>query len=772
MTDFDFDPLDDLEEQELMRELQEASVQSKTEEQELSLTPAAAVQLADRCRQVFDVFRAARSGLVPGAEAAWKSLEAAAIELMGASMTDSSSIGSARVQADSPKTAVENASGTPSVKRVSSTGSPASQFCIGSSEADPYHDTMILNLDGTGQLTEAQSYVFGSTDGQAESILVSRCLRGWIVIYPYSGMSRYGLQPDGVCEEICLGSLQAQPALEADEYLRRAAWGTSLADEIERNRPTIDREEMQKSFEEADRELEILSLERDSFFNELPQRIHTLSSYLEGMLSSADRLRQEEARMEREAVKETAKEVKPIESIGGANPFLTMEAQYRDLHEKLAAGLIEQQEFHATVSRLELIDDRQILWRLHPISGKWLVHVNKTWIQADPSSADSDTVPAKEGPIAARNGDMGIQPQTAAVITEECRVDTPREEIAGRLTTVATPPEPPDESQPAVREEGSGGGRVVETPAESSPFVPLACQSCGAVLKGGKKFCVKCGASVPTAASQGVVEESGDMQWLTFDSEPPPLPGDRQPQIIHKMRPERPTERVETAEPPPAAEEAAPKGVEQPLPEAPQPWGFRDQSSALAAQAVEFLEKSGLGARTGLGAMLPRMVRATLLDKNVFREVASDASLQGEAWQVIIIVILLGCGGVLISSIQYLSASLLYSLIPTTVIQLIAVLARIWLTQVIASFWLKTTISFGQFFRAVAYAQSPVGLQIIPMVGQFIGLWSLITNTAAIRDITGCNTKNAAVLAIVGIIGATAAVSFAGPFVQTLLAIF
>lgn len=210
--------------------------------------------------------------------------------------------------------------------------------------------------------------------------------------------------------------------------------------------------------------------------------------------------------------------------------------------------------------------------------------------------------------------------------------------------------------------------------------------------------------------------------------------------------------------------------VEPELPPSGEPWGFQDQLTGVAANVIGFLDQSGLSSRTGLGAMLPRMIRAVLLDKAIFREVAADASLQSDAWQVMILVILLSCSGVLISSIQHLSASSLYSIVPTAVLQIIAILVRIWLTQVVAASWLKTRTSFGQFFRALVYAQSPVSLQIIPVAGQFIGLWTLITSTAAIRDITGCNTKNAAILAIVSILGAMEAVSLAGPFVQTLLA--
>jgi ribosomal protein L40E len=462
---------------------------------------------------------------------------------------------------------------------------------------------------------------------------------------------------------------------------------------------------------------------------------------------------------------------------GHGNDFTRAEAEYWPLRGKLAAGRLLREAFEEACRKLEVTDSRGRLWRLHPDDADWLVFDGKSWLKADPHAEPVAAQPDHVEQTRAVDGEAPAPTGPGFTVSVKEQKPVPGEED---LREAPIP-------VPVCRRCNAAvpvGQELCEKCAmETASIAPLPvdagalCPKCGAVLRPNKSFCTKCGEPVQTPAGSsesktapGVSYEGGSAKITQAGAEspledselpPPPPPSDARVQEPGRFasKPEAKPTQVKASE-----------RVEPELPPSYEPWGFQDQLTGVAANVIGFLNQSGLSSRTGLGAMLPRMIRAVLLDKTVFREVAADASLQSEAWQVMILVILLSCSGVLIASIQHLSASSLYSIVPTAVLQIVAILVRIWLTQVVASSWLKTRTSFNQFFRALVYAQSPVSLQIIPVAGQFIGLWTLITSTAAIRDITGCNTKNAAILAIVSILGAMEAVSLAGPFVQTLLA--
>jgi hypothetical protein len=446
------------------------------------------------------------------------------------------------------------------------------------------------------------------------------------------------------------------------------------------------------------------------------------------------------------------------------------EEEFWALKGKLSAGRMTQAEFYAAVAMLVVQDHRGQVWRIEPEEGVWLLFKNNQWVRDNPRSSESDIrEPALE------SAPESTVPDESALTAQRTRV-TEVSVTQAEEQTAGGPRARPEESK---------------TPPPSEPQHAASgmerCRECGAFLSKTKKFCTKCGAQIhatepPSPPGQTAVESSPDV-FLTFDSAPlsPPTSGGERFVFGGARRESPPSHRqpepkkVDSREPEPTPSLSRSKPrrsaeLEQPLPPAPQPWGFQDKMTEVADKVIAFLQQSGLSARTGLGGILPRMVRATLLDNAVYREVASDPSLQAEAWQVLILVVVLSSSGVLIASLQSLSASMLFSIVPAAVIQAVALLARIWVTRLVASSWLKTPIGFNPFFRALVYAQSPVCLQVVPVVGQFIGLWRMITSTAAIRDITGCSTQNAAILAVVGTLGDMMAISFAGPFIQTLIA--
>jgi hypothetical protein len=192
-------------------------------------------------------------------------------------------------------------------------------------------------------------------------------------------------------------------------------------------------------------------------------------------------------------------------------------------------------------------------------------------------------------------------------------------------------------------------------------------------------------------------------------------------------------------------------------------WGFQDQTTNVAAQVIRKLNESGFSTQTGFGRMVARLIQGALLDKAIYWQVAADNTLQTEAWKVMGLVIVLGTAGLYFFSLSFLG---LVPIVSVGIIQLISWVAKVWIVQVAASAWLQKQISFSQLFRPLAYAQSPAILQVIPTLGPVVGLWCVVTNTAAIRDVTGCDTWSAAILALIAVIGVMIATSFAAPIVQ------
>jgi DNA-directed RNA polymerase subunit RPC12/RpoP len=328
---------------------------------------------------------------------------------------------------------------------------------------------------------------------------------------------------------------------------------------------------------------------------------------------------------------------------------------------------------------------------------------------------------------------------------------------------------------------------------------PLVCPRCRTAVKKGRKFCVNCGAPVIVDALTPVgtravclrcgTELKPNTKFCTLcgaraaDDQP------RRPRASVPRVPVNPIEKWELPLVPMSVPPLPPTtgqvfafdmtrlttvsgssvAAERPwqnLSASGQCWGFQDQTTNLAHQVIGKLNESGFSTQSGFGSMVARMIQGALLDKTIYRQVAADASLQTEAWKVMGLVIVLGTAGLYFFSLSFLG---LMPIVSVGIIQLIAWVAKVWVVQVAASAWLQKQISFDQLFRPLAYAQSPAILQIIPTLSPVVGLWCVVTNTAAIRDVTGCDTSSAAILAVIGVIGVMIATSFAGPIVQIFL---
>lgn len=213
-------------------------------------------------------------------------------------------------------------------------------------------------------------------------------------------------------------------------------------------------------------------------------------------------------------------------------------------------------------------------------------------------------------------------------------------------------------------------GAQVPSPLSESFQAGAMCRRCGAKLKANKGFCGSCGA--PTSYTPSPIEVQAPPSYPVQDdpakkwepppaftlAPPPPPSGQVYTFKVSKSgaarSPAATPEKVSTsgtARTPSVAPEG--RAQELPLPPSSQPWSFQDQTTNFATQIITKLNASGFSTRAGLGALLARMIRATLLDKTIYREVAADGSLQSEAWKVMGLVILLSSIGGLILSLSF-----------------------------------------------------------------------------------------------------------------------
>jgi hypothetical protein len=303
----------------------------------------------------------------------------------------------------------------------------------------------------------------------------------------------------------------------------------------------------------------------------------------------------------------------------------------------------------------------------------------------------------------------------------------------------------------------------------SSAEIKPACRQCGSVLKAGREFCTKCGAPTePNSAPYAGKPEDGSAggQKPSFDSMPLPPPASGGMEFVL----EGIVGRSGFSPTSDAGQSFTPSGRESSPPD--YSLSIQGKLKKAAAKATNASAKAGLKIQTDSGGMIQRMIRAARLDKTIFQEVAEDYSLQTEAWKAIFLIMGLSSLSLLFDSIRYLSATTAYSFIISTIIQVLAFMAQIWVIQRVAAAWLKLQIEFPRLFRALVYAQTPSVLTVLPLVGQLMWVWRLATGFVAIRNLTGASAKNAAILALIGLLVAAMGALIAGPLVDRLLYVF
>ena len=158
-----------------------------------------------------------------------------------------------------------------------------------------------------------------------------------------------------------------------------------------------------------------------------------------------------------------------------------------------------------------------------------------------------------------------------------------------------------------------------------------------------------------------------------------------------------------------------------------------------------------------------------MLDKTVYREVATDPRSEKEAWLVMGVIIGLVSLYPYLSSLGSFSSSMGSRLASSAAVQAVAWVARVWIIQMASNMWLGTKLTFPQMFRPLAYAQAPSLLMFLPQMTTLVAVLGIATNTAAIRDVTGCNTVQAVVLSIVSVIGVLLCIGFVSPIIYKLI---
>ena len=158
------------------------------------------------------------------------------------------------------------------------------------------------------------------------------------------------------------------------------------------------------------------------------------------------------------------------------------------------------------------------------------------------------------------------------------------------------------------------------------------------------------------------------------------------------------------------------------------------------------------------GAMLNRVLRAAMLDVDLYEEVEADTNLTQEALIVVIIVSILGSVGSFISTLmaRNIGAALL-SLVITVVLGVINYYIWAYVTYFVGTRLFGGTADVGEMLRVLGYASGPrvlAVLSFIPCVGGLITLagavWALIAGVIAVRQALDFDTGKAILTVIIG----------------------
>ena len=160
--------------------------------------------------------------------------------------------------------------------------------------------------------------------------------------------------------------------------------------------------------------------------------------------------------------------------------------------------------------------------------------------------------------------------------------------------------------------------------------------------------------------------------------------------------------------------------------------------------------------------MISRMVRAAMLDVDLYKEVEHTQNLTAEALRVVIIVTaLVGMGTALTAFFAGNLGGAVAGLFVRLAQILLAWVVISYATYYVGTHFFNGTATFGQLLRTLGYAFSPGSLLVVSfipvldqMVPVIVALWALSAGFVAVRQALNVNNQRAAGTIVVALVPA------------------
>lgn len=159
-----------------------------------------------------------------------------------------------------------------------------------------------------------------------------------------------------------------------------------------------------------------------------------------------------------------------------------------------------------------------------------------------------------------------------------------------------------------------------------------------------------------------------------------------------------------------------------------------------------------------MNGMLNRVIRAASLEKELYKEVEADTSLNQEALTVVIIVSIIGAVGAFLTGIfsgQIGSAFL--GLVVTIILGIANYYIWAYVTHLIGSNLFQAVSTPGELLRVLGYASGPRALTVfsfIPCLGGLIslaaGIWALVAGFIGVQEALDLDTTKTLVTVAIG----------------------
>ncbi len=155
--------------------------------------------------------------------------------------------------------------------------------------------------------------------------------------------------------------------------------------------------------------------------------------------------------------------------------------------------------------------------------------------------------------------------------------------------------------------------------------------------------------------------------------------------------------------------------------------------------------------------MISKMIRAAMLDVNLYEEVEADASLTTEAILVVVIVSLISGIGGMIGKIVLGRGNPITGLVGSILMALIGYFVWAFVVYIVGTSLFHGTADYGEVLRTIGYAYSPnvLGFFVfIPCLGWLVALagaiWALVAGVIAVRQALDFDTTNAILTVLIG----------------------